>query len=103
MGAVAVIKLASSFGEKMRLLRSQDFRPAFLFCCLGLLCAQVVSQQSTEAPPPPPSIQVNVNRVLVPVVVRDKRGRSVAGLTKEDFRVFDDDKPRELSGFTVES
>jgi VWFA-related protein len=47
-------------------------------------------------------LQVNVNRVLVPVVVRDKQGRSVSDLRKDDFQVFDNDKPRVVSAFAVE-
>lgn len=49
-----------------------------------------------------PSIKLNVNRILVPVVVRDKQGRSVADLKKEDFEVFDEGKPRPVSAFSVE-
>jgi VWFA-related protein len=48
------------------------------------------------------TIQMNVNRVLVPVVVRDKNGRAVSGLKKEDFAVFDNDTPRPIFGFTLE-
>ena len=48
------------------------------------------------------TLQVNVNRVLVPVVVRDKQGRSVSDLKKEDFQVFDNNKPRTISAFTLE-
>ena len=40
--------------------------------------------------------------MLVPVVVRDAQGNSVTGLKQEDFKVFDNGKPREVSGFTVE-
>jgi VWFA-related protein len=42
-----------------------------------------------------------VNEVLVPVVVRDARGRAVSSLSKDDFQVFDNGKPQALTGFTI--
>jgi len=48
------------------------------------------------------TLHVNVNSVLVPVVVRDEHGKSIDDLEKQDFAVFDDGKPRPLSGFLVE-
>ena len=50
----------------------------------------------------PPKLVVNVNRVFVPVVVRDKQGHVVGDLEKEDFTVYDGGKPQIISGFTVE-
>ena len=65
-------------------------------------CAITAAQQRTEPPPEPFHLKLDVSRVLVPVVVRDAQGNSVTGLKQEDFKVFDNGKPREVSGFTVE-
>ena len=58
--------------------------------------------QAPELKDAPVKIVVSVNRALLPVVVRDKQGRTVGDLTKEDFQVLDGGKPRVISGFTVE-
>ena len=55
-----------------------------------------------EPQPEPTRIVVNVNRVLVPVVVRDKQGNVVADLKKDDFQVFANDKLQPISGFSIE-
>ncbi|HEV2133267.1 MAG TPA: VWA domain-containing protein [Terracidiphilus sp.] len=48
------------------------------------------------------TLHVNVNAVLIPVVIRDAHGRSIDDLQEQDFRLFDNGKPRPLSGFLVE-
>ena len=78
-------------------------RPVVALGCLVLISsAHSAVQQGNEPQDTTPRIEMNVNRVLVPVVARDQQGHSVGDLKKEDFQVFDNGKPRVVSGFTVE-
>jgi VWFA-related protein len=81
--------------------------------CLGAAPARIALAQSSPAGAAPnqPEISTHdepatfrtrVDLVMVPVVVRDRKGRVVAGLTKESFRVFDKGKLQEIARFTVE-
>lgn len=60
-------------------------------------------QQSTQQPaqqPPSRPITVTSNLVIVPVTVKDSRGQLVSGLTRDDFRIIDDNTERKIVGFS---
>jgi VWFA-related protein len=59
-----------------------------------LLCA-VLAQQ------PPPTFRTTTRLVEVPVVVTDRAGRPVPGLTRDDFELTEDGKPQAISVFDV--
>ena len=48
-------------------------------------------------------LRLQSNVVIVRVVVRDRKGRAVGGLRKEDFSIRDNDQPQVISGFSAES
>jgi VWFA-related protein len=67
-----------------------------------------------EAPPPPPpptakpvegmpdySIKLNVPLVNVDVLVTTKSGQFVPGLKKDNFRIFEDGEPQQITNFNV--
>jgi VWFA-related protein len=48
------------------------------------------------------TLRVRSNLVLVRVVVRDAKGRSVSGLTKDDFTLYDEGKLQPITQFTAQ-
>jgi VWFA-related protein len=47
-------------------------------------------------------IKVDVKQVLVPVVVTDREGHRVTGLTQADFKVFEDGVEQKITAFSLE-
>jgi len=78
-----------------------DCRFGFALFCAALTCAfgQAPEMNKQEAPP---TFRTRVSEVLVPVVVRDRQGRAVGDLHKEDFQVFDRRKAQVVTSFAVE-
>ncbi len=71
-------------------------------------------QPAAQTPAPGPNVaetstheeaavfRTHTNLVMVPVVVRDKKGKAIGTLTKQDFQLFDKGKPQEITRFSVE-
>jgi VWFA-related protein len=51
----------------------------------------------------PATFRTGVNLVLVPVVVRDRTGRAIGNLQKDDFLLFDRNKPQIITRFSIET
>jgi VWFA-related protein len=79
---------------------------------LFLLGVIAIAQSPQNAPPQntaemssrdtPATFSAKVNLVMVPVVVRDAKGKAIGTLQKEDFQLFDKGKPQVISKFSVE-
>src|SRR6202795_1552192 len=63
----------------------------------------VSSAQAAQSKQPPPAIRATTRLVQVSVVVHDKHGNPMPGLTKDDFVVLDEKKPQEIRIFSVET
>jgi len=76
--------------------------------CLGWAAAQSIAPDEMQAhtvlyvPPPPLTLRTEVDLVEVPVVVRDGQHRAVAGLTKDDFEIYDAGKKQTITAFSVQ-
>src|SRR5580704_6708501 len=77
--------------------------------CRAQADGQAPSQLGSATPVPevssheaPITFSSRVNLISVPVVVRDRQGRTVGTLQKEDFQVFDKGKPQVITKFSIE-
>jgi Ca-activated chloride channel homolog len=78
-----------------------------LLTCVALSLTALA--QNNKRPEPPKSdagqetLSVNVDLVNVLFTVADKSGKFITSLAKEDFKVFEDEKPQSISNFSNET
>ncbi|MDR1990557.1 MAG: VWA domain-containing protein, partial [Acidobacteriaceae bacterium] len=69
-----------------------------------ILAASVTlfAQQPQAPQPPMPVFRSSINLILVDVVVRDRSGAIVRGLTRDDFELIEDGAPQQIESFAFE-
>ena len=78
----------------LRSLRALRFLPIVFVLSISI---------SAQAPPRPATVfRSGTELVLVNVVVRDRNGAVVRGLTRDDFSIAEDDKPQTVTSFDFE-
>ncbi|HWQ33870.1 MAG TPA: VWA domain-containing protein [Blastocatellia bacterium] len=68
--------------------------------------APAAEQKKTVTQPPDqtpaePAISVDTTEVLLPVTVRDRTGRFVPDLRSQDFVIYEDDVPQQITSFAL--
>ncbi|MGH9861968.1 MAG: VWA domain-containing protein [Candidatus Acidiferrales bacterium] len=66
---------------------------------LGFALLALAQQPASEPKLPSPALRVETRLVLVDVVVTDKKGNPVPGLTRQDFALKEEGEPQEISVF----
>ena len=83
---------------------------------VGPIIVPKKTPEDTPPPPPPPketvknpegmpdfSLHVNVNNVQVPVMVTTKDGQFIPGLKRDNFKIYEDNVPQQITAFTQQS
>ncbi|MBC8030931.1 MAG: VWA domain-containing protein [Pyrinomonadaceae bacterium] len=87
-------------------MRQSPFHLLPRLLLLILACAGVCQAQQAKPSPTPPTdqepdtIEIPIRRVRLPITVMDKKGQLVAGLTRNDFFVFEDKVPQLIETFS---
>src|SRR5690242_4725544 len=72
------------------------------FVVIAVAVATLFGAQQPVPSPQTPVFRSSVNLVLVDVVVRDKKGVIVKGLTADDFELYEDGKKQQIVSFAFE-
>src|SRR5580693_5926276 len=64
---------------------------------VALTCVGLLAQDA-----PSPTFKTNTNLVIVNVAVKDKSGKAIEDLKKEQFTLLEDGKPQQISVFELQ-
>jgi len=67
----------------------------------GVIAASALATLAAQEPPRP-TFRATTRLVEVSVVVRDRDGRPLQGLTADDFKISEDGKPQKIELFTIQ-
>src|ERR1700734_2300673 len=70
---------------------------AFRIGSAALICAAMLAQDQ-----PAPTFRTNTNLVIVNVAIKDKSGKAIEDLKKDQFTLLEDGKPQQISVFELE-
>ncbi|MGE0131714.1 MAG: VWA domain-containing protein [Blastocatellales bacterium] len=82
---------------------SLPVRAALTSLILSVIALPVFGQSAEEKPqqePQQPSIKIGTNLVTVPVIVTDRYGRFVTGLTRSEFTLREEGSPQKVEDFS---
>jgi VWFA-related protein len=87
----------------MATLRLLPLVGVLLFAAVAEAQSSAPAQSVAPATAPPTTLSVDVKVVTLPVTVRDKHGKIVTNLTKDDFTLEEDGKPQTIRYFNQET
>jgi Ca-activated chloride channel homolog len=81
----------------------RPFMRSFLLfgLCVAILLAPSAVPQSSHTPDNGRTIRVDVKMVSLPVVVMTREGKRITDLGRDNFQVFENSVPQEISGFSA--
>ena len=95
----SVPPVTPSGGKAQAIAGSPSFGITCSFVVLFVILSCVLSIGETNPQVSAPTFRTSTELVSVPVVVKDRHGNHVYGLTKNDFRVFEDGHEVEIRSF----